>query len=657
MVISFNKEDKDLKNNTSDNISHSDTIQIRRIKELLNENNLEFVSENVRDLLDIKKSNNPEIFKLNANSTRLKVVQSDEQFRVILYIRLSVEDGDLQDNDVSRSIKNQLLMLLDECEKRKWVVVAIFCEEDITGADDNRPEWLKCLKFCECGNTEIVLCKSQSRFTRSLEMVEKYIHKEFVDWNIRFVGLVDSTDTSVKGNKKSRQIHALTNEWAVEDQSINTRATLEKLKKNGQYTGSFAPYGYLKDPNDKYHLIIDECAAKIIKMIFGMYKSGKGYHKICQILNQKKVLTPSEYKKYQGSKYYCSNAQYNKVLEYMVEENETLQSIANKYGSTIELIKAASKLDSEKINANMIIKIPIKTHWTRDTVRKILMDEVYIGTLVQGKVTGISYKNKKQIAIPKEKWIRVPHCHNAIIDELTWQIVSERFKNRGKSRVSKNGEINIFSKKVYCSCCGKSFRKNVYQTKDGKKYYLQCRERIVSGGLYCNNNRSVSLNEFEDFILNRINMKISEYYELSQVKKNYYEEKVEDNIVNDLKTLENEKININKNIDKKQNLLSLLYEDRANSVIDVKEFSILKNKNTDELKRLQDRINEIDKEILDLDKEKNLKISREVVFSKYKKLKSLNRVVIDEFIKKITIGPVDPITKEREMIIDWNIGI
>ena len=235
-----NNTDK-LKNKTKD--SNVDKVQLKRIKELLNESELRYVSANVRHLLGLTKPDDPDCFTKAKNVVR-RVVQVGEKFRVILYIRLSQEDGDLEDGDVSGSIKNQLLFLLDECEKRGWVVVGIFCEEDISGVDDNRPEWLKSIRFAEVGNTEIVLCKSQSRFTRSMEMVEKYLHKCFPEWNVRFLGLVDNSDTDVVENKKSRQINGLVNEWMVEDTSKNTRATLNSMKRNGQFTGSFAPYGY-----------------------------------------------------------------------------------------------------------------------------------------------------------------------------------------------------------------------------------------------------------------------------------------------------------------------------------------------------------------------------------------------------------------------------
>lgn len=256
MILNVIKEGEYTNNNANDKLNinnakdlNAGNVQLKRIKELLNENELRYVSPNVRQLLGLTKPNDSECFK-DENKKR-RVVQVGEKFRVILYIRLSQEDGDLDDGDVSGSIKNQLQFLLDECAKRDWVVVGIFCEEDISGVDDNRPEWLKSIRFAEVGNTEIVLCKSQSRFTRSMEMVEKYLHKCFPEWNVRFLGLVDNSDTSIVENKKSRQINGLVNEWFVEDTSKNTRETLNNMKRNGLFTGSFAPYGYDIDPKDK----------------------------------------------------------------------------------------------------------------------------------------------------------------------------------------------------------------------------------------------------------------------------------------------------------------------------------------------------------------------------------------------------------------------
>lgn len=655
MILNVYREGVDKYKGSIENVDKSDSVEIQKIKELVNVFDLEYISNNLKFILGIEKENNENCFIKKPNEYR--VIDIGKVFRVILYIRLSVEDGDVIDGDVSKSIRNQLLYLLSECKGKNWKVVGIFCEEGISGADDNRPEWLKALKFCECGNTEIFLCKSQSRFSRSMEMIEKYLHKEFVSWNIRFIGLVDNTDTSVQGNKKTRQINGLVNEWAVEDQSINTRFILRNKKQNGLFTGSFAPYGYIKDPNDKYRLIIDEPAAKVVRDIFKMYAEGKGYYLIVKKLNEDKVPTPVVYKKMQGSKFYCGKSQANQRITYKVEKDDTLEKIAVKMHSVAQDIIDYNNLEDTNISEGDVLIVPVRPTWNFDTVRKILKDETYIGTLVQGKVKGVSYKDKTQIKIPEEEWIRVPHCHTAIIDKETWELVSARFKNRGRARPNKDGKVHIFSQKVYCGCCGKIFSRNVCHVKGGKQAYLQCKSKARTGGFICNNKRSIKYDELENIVLEQINNQLNKYYDKVKVEKNFFAMKVENEVEDNLTVLKKEKVTLDSLINKKQKALTMLYDDRANGVITVSEFSLIKSQYSLDIDEYNKRMSKIEEEINNLEKTKSEKKKQEIVFKKYKKIETLTRVVIDEFIDKIYIGEVNPKTKKRKIRIEWNIHL
>lgn len=585
----------------------NDDSEVQRIKSHLDITYLKYVSDNIRFLLKLNIVNNSECFEKNDN--HLRVIGQGDRYRVILYIRLSVEDGDVIDGDVSKSIRNQLLILLDECEKRNWVVVGIFCEEGISGADDNRPEWNKSLRFCEYGNTEIVLCKSQSRFSRSMEMIEKYLHNEFITWNVRFVGLVDSTDTSVVGNKKTRQINGLVNEWQVEDQSINIRAVLKNKQSNGLFTGAFAPYGYLKDPKDKYHFIIDEEAAKNVRMIFSMYASGMGAVKICQYLNENKIPIPSVYKHQKGSKFKCP------AIKYVTNQHV----------------------------------------WRTNTIYQMLKNEVYIGTLVQHKNEIISYKNKKQVAVPKDKRIVVPHCHEAIIDQKTWDIVSSRFGKRKKTRSSQNGEIPVFSGKLRCGCCGHVLYRD-YQKRGKKEYvYWICGNRYLTAKALCGNNKTIKESDVYELILKEINKKINIYYDKSNIKEKYYENKVHNSLENEIMILNKEKISIEKNISKKQNTIALLYEDRGIGIINENEFIMLKNKSHSDINNFQERLRQIEKELKSLNEKKTKKLDIEKILKRYKKIEKLNRTILDEFVNKIDIGYYNLEENSRKIKIEWNI--
>lgn len=658
MILNVIKEGGYSNNNLKqfDNLTElkiEEKVQLKRIKELLNECELRYVSSNVRQLLKITKPNDSDCFNSSNQKSFRRVVQVGEKFRVILYIRLSQEDGDLENGDVSGSIKNQLLFLLDECQKRDWIVVGIFCEEDISGVDDNRPEWLKSIRFAEVGNTEIVLCKSQSRFTRSLEMVEKYLHTKFPEWNVRFLGLVDNSDTNVAENKKSRQINGLVNEWYVEDTSKNTRATLISMKKNGQFTGSIAPYGYFIDPKDKHHLVPDLYARESIQIMAGMMKHGSGMQQIIDVLMRKHFLTPADYKASLGIPI---NRGKNRIksIRYQVEANETLNSIANKFYVTINEIKILSNLKTNNVKKGDIIEIPYRQKWTSKMIRNILTDETQIGTLVQGKTERISFKNKKLIVKSKDEWIRVPHCHEANLDIETFETVNKMFSSVKKNRPQKNGELPLFSKKVYCSCCGKAFNKNNVKTKTKNKEYLQCRGHLNLDGYICDNREVIDLVEFKDYILNCIKDKIKQYYDITKISNEYYLKNAYSNIDKEVEYLNKEKNVIENNIESKNKILVQLYTDKVMGNLSQDEFNIIKYSNSMEIENLKKELLEINTKISNLNTDKIKQIDKVKLFEKYKDITELNRIVLDSFISKIKIGKTDKKSNIRPIEIEWN---
>ena len=168
--------------------------------------------------------------------------------KVAIYTRLSKEDGDKELEQESESIQNQKNMLINYALDNNWNIYDIYCDEDFSGIDSTRPDFNRLLKDAESKKFDIILCKSQSRFTRDSIYVEDYLHNKFGQWNIRFMSLVDHVDTLDKGNKKSRQINGLVNEWYLEDLSENIRRTFDVKRKNGEFIGAFAPFRICKRP-------------------------------------------------------------------------------------------------------------------------------------------------------------------------------------------------------------------------------------------------------------------------------------------------------------------------------------------------------------------------------------------------------------------------
>ncbi len=224
--------------------------------------------------------------------------------RAGIYCRLSQDDRDKSNAAAeSRSIQNQKALLLQYAAEQGWQVTEIYSDEDYSGSDRERPAFQRLLSDGERGKFDIVLCKSQSRFTRELELVEKYIHGLFPRWGIRFVSVTDHVDSSQPGGRKARQLSGLINQWYLEDLSDSIRAVLREHQRQGRHIGSFAPYGYRKDPEKPGHLLPDTAASQIVVRIFQDYADGIGKGSIAGRLNQENVPNPTAYKALQGSKY------------------------------------------------------------------------------------------------------------------------------------------------------------------------------------------------------------------------------------------------------------------------------------------------------------------------------------------------------------------
>lgn len=351
--------------------------------------------------------------------------------RAVIYCRLSDEDRDKQQSDESESIQNQKSMLTAYAKAQGWEIAGIFCDEDYSGSDRSRPDFLRMLRLCEAGGADVVLCKTQSRFSRDIEVVEHFIHGKFPEWGVRFVGVVDNADTEIAGNKKQRQVNALVNEWYLEDLSGNIRKTLRHKNSEGKSTAPFPPYGYKTDPADKNRFVVDEPAAENVRSIFTMYAGGFGYGKIAQTLNKREIPSPTAYKQKTGA--------YRNING----ENSAA------YGK-----------------------------WTAATVCRIIGNEVYIGNLVQHKTEKISYRGKKRRTVPEPERIRCPGTHEAVIPPELWE--KAQLQREARTRSEKYGGcVNLFSGLVRCGECGGRMAKISYRSGKSRYRYYSCHMRSL----------------------------------------------------------------------------------------------------------------------------------------------------------------------------------
>ena len=499
-----------------------------------------------------------------------------------IYNRLSEEDKDkLSKEEESRSIQNQKSMLITYAMNQGWDIYNIYSDDDYRGSDRTRPAFNQLLRDAEAGKFNIVLCKSQARFTRELEMVEKIIHGQFVEWGIRFVGYADNADTANKGNKKSRQINGLVNEWYLEDLSDNIKTVLTDHRKKGMHIGAFALYGYQKDPEQKGHLIVDPEAAAVVKMVFELYADGTGRTSIARYLNNQGIPNPTEYKRRKGLSYKGSG---------------------KKYGSL----------------------------WKYYAITDMLYNEMYIGNMVQGRYENRSYKSKHSRPVPKERWIRVEGTHEAIIDPELWNRVQERLKERAKPMCT--GQIGIFAGKTKCMYCGYTLSSH----KSREYYYLKCTSKFYNRS-YCTG-AFISQRLLEQVILQELNAIIDQFFDSETAKSRI---KLNSDLELMKKKLLNERKLCNNKISEMQAAIRNAYVDKAKGVLTEKEYLDFRNSFQAELSDCENRMNELDQRLSCYDQTQQVNHSIADILQEYRNVQHLDRSIMDKLIDYIEIGRLE----------------
>lgn len=515
--------------------------------------------------------------------------------KAAIYCRLSEEDRNkLNANDDSNSIQNQKSMLIQYAMDQGWEVYDIYSDDDYTGSDRRRPQFNRLLEDAKAKKFDIVLCKTQSRFTRELELVEKYIHGLFPLWGIRFVSIVDNADTANKGNKKSRQINGLVNEWYLEDMSENIRSVLTNRRQNGFHIGAFAPYGYMKDPELKGHLIIDPEAAPIVREVFTLFSQGYGKTAIARLLNDRGIPNPTEYKRLHGLRY-----------QNPATRNSTL--------------------------------------WKYFAISDLLVNEVYIGNMVQGKYGSISYKTKICKPRHKDQWIIVEGTHEPIIDEVLWKKVQALIAQKAKP--FDTGQIGLFARKARCANCGYVMR----SSKNRGRHYLQCQTRHVSNDACVG--AFIPVNELEQIVIGELNRLSAEYLDRDELERNIEFaanlSAQKDQVLADIAMYE-------KKIGEYTKGIKDLYIDKMRGILSESDFTSLSADFIAEKARLEEMLKAEQKNLSEIEQRLAAGDNRHELVEQYLGLDHLTREIVEILIDHINIGRRDKETGVVPIEIHWN---
>lgn len=349
------------------------------------------------------------------------------RWRLGEYIRLSKEDAQkAKKGDDSNSIVNQRELLDDYFSKHmdEFDGAESYVDDGCTGTDTDRENFQRLLADIYAKKINCVIVKDLSRLSRNYTDAGSLIENLFVQMNVRFISLAENVDSYLNPDSVSNIIVPITN--VMNDQycyqtSKKIRQVFDYKKRNGEFIGAYAPYGYVKDPNDKHALLVDEEAAKVVKQIFSLFIGGMTVRAIVNHLNDHGVMCPSLYKQSQGLKYHCPNGQ-------------------------------------------------ARPMWSTITINILLKNPVYIGDLAQGRNRVKSYKIHTIEAVPEEDWIVVQNTHEPLIDRETFAKAKELLKRDTRTAPAQK-QLYLFSGFLRCADCGRAMSRIASK---GIYVYYQC---------------------------------------------------------------------------------------------------------------------------------------------------------------------------------------
>lgn len=352
-------------------------------------------------------------------------------WRIAIYIRLSKEDA--RSFDESESVSNQRAIIEEHIagfnDGDEYIIVDEYVDDGISGTtDDEREDFQRMLSDIKKGRINCVIVKDLARSFRNYSDQGYYLDDWFPRFNVRFISLYHQPLDSYKEPQNMRSIavpiQGVLNENHCAETSDKVREVFDMKRRNGEHIGSFAAYGYIKDPNDKNALVVDEEAAEVVRDIFAKFLDGMSKNAIVHYLNEHGVLSPAAYKRERlGLKY----------------QNPSIDPA----------------------------KRPL---WGAVTITTILKNRMYCGDMVQGRYRVKSYKIHVQEVVPEDEWYIVENTHEAIIDRDIFVKV-QRLLLRDTRTAPQKKQIYLFSGFLRCADCGKAMTRS----KVGGTVYYYCR--------------------------------------------------------------------------------------------------------------------------------------------------------------------------------------
>ena len=517
-----------------------------------------------------------------------------------LYERLSRDDN-LEGE--SYSIGNQKKLLAKVAKEKGYTNLVHFLDDGISGVTMDRPGFVEMIRQLEQGKAAAIFVKDLSRLGRNYIEVGRLTEEFFPDHDIRLVAVSDNIDTA-EGENELAPIRNLFNEWYARDISKKRRIS-NKIKGNAGEPMGQPPYGYIKDPYDPKHWIVDDEAAQVVRRVYSMTLEGFGTEQIAAQLEKDDVLTPRAYWLTKG-------------------------------------IKRPGKGKQQP-----------PTKWNSSTITKILSLQEYCGDILNFKTYSKSYKNKKRIDNDRENWVVFQDVHEAIIERAVYEQVQQK-RGKIRKRRTNNGEHNMFSGLLVCADCGSNLHFHFNQGNPEIKYF-NCSNYKGNRGT-CTSTHYVRVDFLEEVVLGEIRRltKFASLYEDEFVKAVIgHSQQAEQT---DRKLKEKELKTLLARDEELDGLFERIYEDNVSGKLSDDRFAKMSRRYEDEQKELSEKIKKLRSEI---EKQSSRSMTTDMFIGlvrKYTRARKLTPRMLNELVEKIEVFNAEKIDGvwEQRLRIHYN---
>ncbi|MCH5204983.1 MAG: recombinase family protein [Oscillospiraceae bacterium] len=528
-------------------------------------------------------------------------------YNAALYLRLSKDDG--TENE-SSSIQTQKEMLTRYCRENGFVIADYYIDDGYSGKNFERPDFKRMIGDIKEGKVNCVITKDLSRLGRNHIETSLYIEVYFPENGVRYIALTDGVDTYNNTAMDITPFKNLLNDMYIQDISRKVKSALLTRQKQGKFIGVKAPYGYLKDPNDKNHLIIDERFAPIIRRIYAMARDGMGLHQIKKVLRAEKIPRPAA------------------AAAEMFDHFE-------RYCDTDERVYA----------------------WSMGSVREILQNPVYKGAIRGQKRPKISYRSEKRKNRADAGTFVVEGMHEPIIDPEEWELVRRLITAR-KRTISPNTKPynNIFSGLVKCADCGYALtasRSNKTWNDDdiNANYDYYCNSYRTEGKAACTKHR-ICASELHRVVSEDIKRLAAEALDDDEGMIASIIESLGNADKEQAKRAEREIKKAQKRLAELDKLYAKLYEDNANGSISGRNYKTLTANYEREQAELESKIDELSKTV-STSRESDENAANFVDLIKgYSDISELTQALLNTLIDRIEIHEPEEIDGEYVQLVD-----